>query len=92
MHLICRPRSRISSRVTNKNQDKVVKVVQTRAECNTESMLNIPSENQSLGAIAGLVTESLLLILTAVLGHCLLSVCQYSVPCFHCLEESEISS
>lgn len=51
MRLICRLRSRISSRVTNKNQDKVVKVVQTRAECNTESILNIPSESQSLGAM-----------------------------------------
>lgn len=51
MHLICRPRSRISSRVTNKKQDKVVKVVQTRAECNTESILNIPRESQSLGAM-----------------------------------------
>lgn len=28
-----------------------MKVVQTRAECNTESMLNIPSESQSLGAM-----------------------------------------
>lgn len=51
MHLICTPRSRISSRVTNENEDKVVKVVQTRAECNTESTLSIPSESQSLGAM-----------------------------------------
>lgn len=51
MHLICRPRSRISSRVTNENRDKVVKVVQTRAEYNTESILSIPNESQSLGAM-----------------------------------------
>lgn len=82
----CRPGSRISSRVTNKSQDEVVNMVQTKAECNTDSTLDIPSEKPRCNA--ALVSAAL----ASVLRHRLLEVCNYTVSWFRCLEESEISS
>lgn len=79
IYFFCKPRSRISSMGTNESQDKVVKVVQTRAECYTDSMLSIPSDSQSLGAVLGLVTEPLLLTLTRLQQLCSDTACCHFV-------------